>query len=183
VIISLFSCADRSAGSEAALGFKPVHQRVWTFLQLAQYAALILYAVGMGMGRTDLSEAATIIVAISFAVQVAICAILYRYINHPVCDRRVLLVAVVSIPFLAVRVSYGIATTFVAIDSTFNRGITGVVISAFLQYLMEFIATTLFLYAGVALLPPKQVDDQGNGIGLVDNNELPAGYSHVLPSR
>ncbi|KAE8337781.1 hypothetical protein BDV24DRAFT_166915 [Aspergillus arachidicola] len=155
---------------ESMLGFKPVHQRVWTFLQLAQYAALILYAVGMGMGRTDLSEAATIIVAVTFIVQVAICAILSRYMHRSACNSRLLLVAIISIPFLAVRVAYGIATAFVPSDSAFNRGVTAVVISAFLQYLMEFAAAILFLYAGVVLFRPKCGGSQASSTILIDDN-------------
>ncbi|KAF3392674.1 hypothetical protein F1880_008624 [Penicillium rolfsii] len=167
---------------ESTLHIKPIHQRLWTLLQLGQYAAFILYAVGMGMGRTDLTQAATIIVAVSFVVQAAICAVLSRHMHRPAGDSP-LLVAIISIPFLAVRVAYGIATAFVTSDSAFNTGVTGVVISAFLQYLMEFVATTLFLYTGVVILSPKQVDDHDLGTVLVDNSELRADYSHMLRSR
>ncbi|EHK22925.1 uncharacterized protein TRIVIDRAFT_60258 [Trichoderma virens Gv29-8] len=181
LLLGMLELIDRF---ESMLSFKPIHQRVWTFLQLAQYAAFILYAVGMGMGRTDLNEASTIIVAATFVVQVAICAILSRYMHHAARYSRLLLVAIISIPFLAVRVAYGIATTFVTSDSPFNRGVTGVVISAFLQYAMEFVAATLFLYAGVVLLPPKHVDSRESGTAsLNNNNEFPMGFPHALPSR
>ncbi|GKZ33168.1 hypothetical protein AbraIFM66950_002954 [Aspergillus brasiliensis] len=168
---------------ESMLPFRPISQRVWAFLQLTQYAALILYAVGMGMGRTDLNRASTVIVVVSFVVQLATCAVLSRHMYHPACDRRLLLLAIISIPFLAVRVIYGVATTFVASKSPFNTGMTGVVISAFLQYLLEFVATALFLYAGVVLLSPKGVDHLEPGMALVGGNEFPGGYSSMPASR
>ncbi|KAJ6132063.1 hypothetical protein N7471_007278 [Penicillium samsonianum] len=168
---------------ESTLQFKPVHKRAWTFLHIAQYAAFILYAVGMGMGRTDLNRAASIIVVVVFAVQVAICVVLFRHKRELPGDNRLLLVAITSIPFLAVRAAYGLSTMFVASDSAFITGLTNVLVSAFLQYLMEFIVSTLFLYAGVAFLPPKQVESNESGIILIDDNEIGGNYTELPPSR
>jgi hypothetical protein len=59
-------------------------------------------------------------------------------------------ISLMSIPFLTVRVAYGLSLSFIASNSPFIRGRTNVIASAFLQYLMESIVTTLFLYAGIA---------------------------------
>lgn len=137
----------------------------------------------MGMGRTDLNRAASIIVVVVFAVQVAICVVLFRHKRELPSDNRLLLVAITSIPFLAVRAAYGLSTMFVASDSAFITGLTNVLVSAFLQYLMEFIVATLFLYAGVAFLHPKQVESNESGIILIDDNEIGGNYTELPPSR
>ncbi|OKP02004.1 hypothetical protein PENSUB_7234 [Penicillium subrubescens] len=180
LLLGMLEIIDRF---ESTLQYKPVHNRAWTFLHIAQYAAFILYAVGIGMGRTDLNRAASIIVVFVFVFQVAICVVLFRHKHELVRDNRLLFVAITSIPFLAVRVAYGLSTVSVASESAFITGLTNVLPSAFLQYLMEFVVATLFLYAGVVFLPPKQVESNEVGIILIDDTEIDGNHTELPPSR
>ena len=137
----------------------------------------------MGMGRADLNKAASIIVVVVFVVQVVICGVLFRHKHELASENRLLLVAIASIPFLGVHVAYGLSTILVPSDSTFINGLTNVLVGAFLQYLMEFIVTTLFLYAGVVFLPGKQVESDNFGIYLIDENRSGGNYIKLLSSR
>lgn len=137
----------------------------------------------MGMGRADLNKAASIIVVVVFAVQVVICGVLFRHKHEIASENRLLLVAIASIPFLGVHVAYGLSTILVANDSAFINGLTNVLVSAFLQYLMEFIATGLFLYAGVVILPGKQLESDSFGIILIDENRSGGNYAKLPSSR
>lgn len=137
----------------------------------------------MGMGRMDLNKAASIIVIVVFVVQIAICFLLFRQKHKLEGDNKLLLVAIASVPFLAVRVAYGLSTTFLASDSAFKHGLTNVLASAFLQYLMEFVVTTLFLYTGLTLIPSKNVGTTDPGINLIGGHEINGNYSQMPSSR
>ncbi|PLB50917.1 hypothetical protein P170DRAFT_425210 [Aspergillus steynii IBT 23096] len=165
LLLALLEIIDRY---EAMLPFKHIDRRAWSFIHLTQYAAFILYAVGLGMGRVDLTRAASILVAV---------------VRKLAGDKRLLRFAVASIPFLTVRVAYGLSTSFIASDTVFMKGLTHVLATAFLQYLMEFIVTTIFLYAGVFFLHLRKVATSDPGIGLVDCNDLEGNYSQMPPSR
>lgn len=137
----------------------------------------------MGMGRADLNKAASIIVVVVFVVQVVICGVLFRHKHELASESRLLLVAIASIPFLGVHVAYGLSTILVPSDSAFINGLTNVLVSAFLQYLMEFIVATLFLYAGVVFLPGKHVEADNFEIDLIDENRSGGNYIKLLSSR
>lgn len=137
---------------------EPIHPRIWTFLHLAQYAVFILYIVGMSMSRDDINKAAVVLLTVVFALQSTICIYFYFHRAARKCDQRLVLVAVMSIPFLAVRVGYGVSRMFVDEDAPYR---SNVAIAALLQYLMEFVVVGLFVYAGVRLVPRKAKKGDG----------------------
>ncbi|KAI9042376.1 fungal specific transcription factor domain-containing protein [Aspergillus affinis] len=155
----------------------PIPKMMWTILHLTQYAVLILYIVGMSTSRNDLSQAASILVAVLFLVQTAICGMIEYQCRSCKSGRALTTICLISIPFLGVRVAYGLATMYVFSDSRFMTGVSGVVALAFLQYFMEFIVSTLFLYAGVALLPRTRAGDEERMSVELKENTGQNGYS------
>ncbi|KAF9889632.1 hypothetical protein FE257_007140 [Aspergillus nanangensis] len=130
----------------------PIPPRCWTCLHLAQYAVFILYIVGMAIPNDSVSTAASLMVAGIFAVQSGIAVWLRIRPESRKCDQRLVTTALLSIPFLAVRVAYGVSLIFVPSDGPWSANVTAM---ALLQYLMEFVVMGLFLYTGIALFPPK----------------------------
>lgn len=94
-----------------------------------------------------------------------------------------MILATLSIPFLAVRVAYSLATMFLSSDSMFMTGAIKVLASAFLQYLMEFRVTSLFLYAGVVLFGMSKGGVEEARIELADNTQFDGRYSRMPPNR
>ena len=187
----------------------PIHPRVWTLLHLSQYAAFILSVIYSFTSRDDLSHAAAIIVTCLFACQVMICIVFYIRLcsldaatpiherigieedwNHnPKNNKRILLLALCSTPFLAVRVVYTLLSTFASTPEFKGRDLDGdgdadtpanVYVVAFMQYMMEFIVFVLFVYSGFvvpSLRKAKHAEkERRNGDKIV---ELRAGSGSV----
>ncbi|KAL4783738.1 hypothetical protein BJX76DRAFT_245232 [Aspergillus varians] len=180
----------------------PIRPFIWTLLHLSQYAAFILSIVYTFTGRDDLSHAAAIIVAFLFACQFSICVIFYARLRHTHAgdhkqpsdqgnDKKtnlLLLLALSSTPFLAVRVIYMLLSTFANSPDFKGKDLDGdgdadtpanVYVVAFMQYLMEFIVFALFVYAGF-IMPPlrkakeveKVVPEDGLQAGLRRGDEV-----------
>ena len=135
---------------------RPV-EKAWSFIHIALYVVFTLFIVGVSAPSQDCNKAAAILVAILFAIQAAICVVFFmtfrsRSYNKGYRDKEggLIVVALLSIPFLAVRVAYGLADMFTSDGSAFA---SNVVAMALLQYVMEFVVAALFLYAGFVLLP------------------------------
>jgi hypothetical protein len=97
-----------------------------------------------------LSKAATIIVAVIFATQAFISNVFAMQIkNYVEGHKRIMIILISSMPFLTIRVLYGILSTFVTAGSVFGGPRPNVVALALMQYLMEFIVVAMYLVAGL----------------------------------
>jgi uncharacterized membrane protein len=103
-------------------------------------------------------------VAVIFTMQTGVSVYLVSRPQSRKCDKRLLLVITSSIPFLAVRVFYGMATSFVTSGSSI---LSNVAVVALLQHLMEFIVIGLYPYTGISFLPQKIEQSDGHWDGLL----------------
>lgn len=90
--------------------------------------------------------------ALMFVGQTGISIVFAIRLKHLLQNRNwILIILLSSIPFLAIRVLYGLLKVFVTTGSVFGRPGPNVVALAFMQYLMEFIVVTMYLVAAFTI--------------------------------
>ncbi|KAL3418651.1 hypothetical protein PVAG01_10367 [Phlyctema vagabunda] len=178
----------------------------WRLLHLSQWAAFILSVVGIASGNERLSKAALIIMATIFAVLSFISVATFilaipAYILIWSCDQtfgddedtsdllgereRVFTILVCTVPFLTVRVTYGLLDMFVTRGSTFGGSQPNVVALGLMQYMMECIVATLYITAGflVASWRKKVLDEENQTqMTMSKDNNYQADISSLQPS-
>jgi hypothetical protein len=129
--------------------FKPdaIPRIVWNILNAVHWAAFIISIIAAARGSDSLSKATIVLLVVGFAIQAVISLTFLRSIGQFNCDRFLVLSSPISIPFLTIRVLYGVLSTF-RINSDFGKLNPNIFSLALMQYLMELIVAALFLFVG-----------------------------------
>ncbi|KAK4574201.1 hypothetical protein LTR86_001962 [Recurvomyces mirabilis] len=154
--------------------FRPLH--------LLSIAGLVLAIVGgvnesdgEATGRTLMKAAALVFLAIYLAL-VAIDVRTGMMANHILSHERLLARAcLLVLPFLLIRVIYTVAASFASPGSVFYFQDVNVYISAFMQFLMEALTVSTFIFAG--LYTPK-MEKRAVRVGSTDVEEGGKDYEH-----
>lgn len=175
---------------------KGISLMVFRPLHLASLAGLIIAIIGgtdldeSGKYNTgkSLFEAASIIF---FAIYLGLAVITIYTVSNTrwvlATEKKLLQAGLLALPFLLVRLIYTVAVAFSPSGSVFNFLDVNVYISAFMQFMMEAIVVSIFIFAG--LLTPKMVkhelkegskDVESMSMGAVDG---PAQESGRMPAR
>ncbi|KAK5124543.1 hypothetical protein LTR85_001760 [Meristemomyces frigidus] len=163
LLLALMGFLERiHAGMEhkglSAMAFRPIH--------LAALAGLIIAIIGgVDEGHTDASdiktgkelmEAASIVF---LAIYLGLAAItIWSVINIRwvlTAEKKLLQAGLLALPFLLVRLIYTVAAAFSTTGGVFYFRDVNVYVQAFMQFMMEAIVVSIFIFAG--LLTPKMV--------------------------
>jgi hypothetical protein len=164
LLLALMGFLERINQSMDQEGLSPTVVRP---IQLLAVVGLVLAIVGgtyeappttanqLKAGR-DLMEAASIIFLCIYLALAAIAVYTQFRIRWVVTtERRLLLAGLLSLPFLLVRMIYTVCAGFSKPGSTFYFQDVNVWAQAFMQFLMEAIVVSLYIFAGI--LTPKVV--------------------------
>jgi hypothetical protein len=126
--------------------------QVWNYLHWAQLGAFVLSVVGAAGSYQGLVRAAVVIWTVMFIGQ-SIITITFASRSQDTFHyiRQLMEILIYSIPFLVIRMTYALLTTFSLGASPFAGDRPNVVAQSLMQYLMEFATITLFLWAGITL--------------------------------
>ncbi|KAK5114183.1 hypothetical protein LTR62_002753 [Meristemomyces frigidus] len=148
--------------------FRPLH--------LASLAALILAIIGgtdeaegESVGRILIKVAAIIFLVIYLAL-VAITVRTGTLSRHVLSTEHILLRAcILVLPILLIRIIYTVCASFANQGSVFYYQDVNVYISAFMQFLMEALTVSMFVFAG--MLTPK-MEKRSARVGSAEQLEL-----------
>lgn len=133
----------------------PFIERAWFYIPIAQTAEFILGIVAFSINSTSLRKAVFIITAVIFTLQAYI-AVVYFFERHNYDgrDHQTPLFAILSAPFLTLRVVYGVGHAF---NSGDWLGIVGSVVMVFV---MEAIVVAVYLFAATKMEPGMKKGNQ-----------------------
>lgn len=128
----------------------------------------------MATSSDDLWKAAIMLMAVMFAGQSFISIAFAIRLKRLLRDRNwIIIILLSSIPFLAIRVLYAILSVFVTTGSVFGGSRPSVVALALMQYLMEFIAVTMYLVAGftIASWKGRRLEEDEEGFRMKESSD------------
>ncbi|PSN61505.1 hypothetical protein BS50DRAFT_625363 [Corynespora cassiicola Philippines] len=136
-------------------GADPIDPRAWRIIAGMQSTEAILGIISFAINSKEMIKATVIIIAILFGAQVYIALLFFlRRRDYYGSDTKTPNNVLISIPFLTVRCVYEVGYGY-----TYGS-FAGIVGSALMRYLMEFVVVALYLYTAWKIQPEEKKLDQ-----------------------
>lgn len=131
----------------------------WGYIPTAQTTAFILGVVAISINSSGLNKAVFVVIAVLFVFQTYIASVYFleRH-DYEKSDRNTPTLIMTSVPWLTIRIVFGVG------DAFYRGDWLGVVGSALMVYLMEVAVVTVYLLAALKVEPARKSEETESSI-------------------